>query len=339
MSMQTDQYPLTSGIASPDERATPEFLRTVAERGAGDVATASAPGRDGAQFPDDNWALDKCGFKKGRDILDARRDPDPGPIAVIDVGYGLLDHPCIQAVVEEGFARRNESSSAVHAAEVSGVIANACPVKKVHVYNVATTAGIDTSLILEALARVASSNARVLNLSIGWHQRSIGWEKQGQRLEDAIDACLDKGIVVVAAMGEYEEPNYVVSYPAAFKRVVAVGATDHHDRRLPGSAVGEHIWIAAPGEDIPTVAADGAFGLQQGTSFATALVSAAAWLAIRARPSWKPDQIRAALGNSADATLVGDCPEDLKALAPANGKWNLGVGCGRLDVAQLATVV
>lgn len=333
MSIRVDEHTMTPRVAPSDDAGTVDILADAAERRGRAVEATASPDLNAPRFPEDNWALDKCGFKKGRAILDARSDADPGPIAVIDVGYDALDHPCIKRVVDERFQRRGDSSAASHAAEVTGVIVSACPVNKVQVYNAATTAGLDTNLMLEALKDVASpaSRVRVLNLSIGWHERE-------KALNSAIIDCLAKGIVVVAAMGEYEEPTDFVSYPAALPGVIAVGATDMHDRRLPGSGTGDHIWMAAPGEDIPTVTAANTFGIRQGTSFATALVSAAAWLAVRANRDLTPAQVKRALGQSADSSMVEACPPAIKGVVP-NDKWNPAIGCGRLDVAELAKVV
>lgn len=333
MSIRTDEYTTTPRVIPFDDGRTADGLAAAVERRGSAVETVDPPDPDMPRFPEDNWALDKCGFKTGRNILDARPDADPGPIAVIDVGYGALDHPSIRNVVDKRFESRGDSSAASHAAEVTGVIVSACPVGKVQVYNAATTAGLDTNLMLEALKDIASpaSRVRVLNLSIGWHERE-------KALNSAVNKCLAKGVVVVAAMGEYEEPTDFVSYPAALPGVIAVGATDMHDRRLPGSGTGPHIWMAAPGEDIPTVTATNTFGIRQGTSFATALVSAAAWLAVRANRDLTPVQVRQALGKSADTRMVEACPPAMKGIVP-NDKWNPAIGCGRLDVAQLAKVV
>jgi len=326
MSMKTNEHIMTTQFARSDDAEAAGYFGAAGATMSSATETDIPPSRVGALFSDDNWALEKCGFKRGRAILDPRSDEeDLRPIAVVDVGYGALDHPSIAPVITERLQRNPNSSSAVHAAEVTGVIVSACPAR-VDVYNVATTAGLDSGLVLQALAMVRKSRARVLNLSIGWHERD-------RQLNDAITDCLADGIVVIAAMGEYEEPNNVISYPAAIPGVIAVGATDRHDRRLPGSGVGEHIWIAAPGEDIPTTTATNAIGLRQGTSFATALVSAAAWLVVRAQPSWRPNRVREALGDSADSTLVGLATPKMRKHAPSNEKWNVAVGCGRLDVA------
>jgi hypothetical protein len=82
------------------------------------------------------------------------------------------------------------------------------------------------------------------------------------------------------------------TYPAAFPSVVAVGATSRNDRRWPGSSTGSHIWISAPGEDILTTCNPDTYVEQDGTSFATPMVSAAVWLMRRARPEWGVDKVR-----------------------------------------------
>jgi hypothetical protein len=285
-----------------------------------DVAVADETGC----FPADNWALKQCGFKEGSAAMD--RGDDPGPIAVIDVGSGGFDDRCLSRVTRKP-ATDDGLSTAIHAAEVAGVIVSACSAK-IEVYNVARTTGLDTQLILEALNTVRDSRAKVLNLS-------IGWQADEDKLNAAVAACIKAGIVVVAAMGDHKDPEDVVSYPAAVPGVIAVGATDRHDRRLATSPTGNDIWIAAPGEDIPTIGS----AEQQGTSFATALVSAGAWLKVRASGFGTAD-IRRVLATSADATLVGLCPEELRdQINTPTGRWNPALGCGRLDVAKLATAV
>ena len=309
----------TSGIVAPAAQPDTAF------------ALPEAPERlvddDGSCFSRDSWALDKCGLRKARRAL--RGFPDPGPIAVIDIGSSGFDHPCLTAAVTLKPASGGSLSTAVHAAEVTGVIVSACPAR-IRVYNVATARGLDMGLILDALRDARASKVRVINLSIGWHERET-------TLNTEIEQCISDGIVVVAAMGEYEEPNEIVSYPAAIPGVIAVGATDKHDRRFPGSAVGSHIWLAAPGEDISTVAPPDAFCTRQGTSFSAPLVSAAAWLALRANPKSSPDDIGALLAKSADATQIADPPNKTAAHVDEFGrKRNPAVGYGRLNVANLA---
>jgi hypothetical protein len=328
MPIKTDLQTMTGEGASSATPETPDILAAATKPAPPAFTPDVSLDDDGACFPKDNWALERCGFKQGRAVLDARPDEDPGPIAVIDVGSGAVDDPCLSRAEIQELSSGVDLSTAIHAADVAGVIVSACRAK-ILMYNVAKTGGLDMQLIFEALEAARKSGARVINLSIGWHESET-------KLNNEVKACLDAGIVIVAAMGESEEPSDIVSYPAAIPGVIAVGATDQHDRRLPGSAVGNHIWLAAPGANIPTIGA----ATRQGTSFATALVSAAAWLAVRAQPKWSSDEIRNALAESTDATLVDDCPKQLAAqIQPPNGKWNPAIGCGRLDVKKLAAAL
>lgn len=272
------------------------------------------------------WALEKCRFPLAWQILDERRDADPGPIAIIDVGCGALDHPSIKPRIEERIPRKPDSSSALHAGGVAAIIgaANDLPrmsgacAARLHVYNAWTNSGFDRQAFLDALDDVASSGARVLNLSVG------GPEKDAE-IEAAIKHCLAKNVVVVAAMGDVEEPVDVESYPAAIDGVIAVGATNRHDRRLPESGVGKHISVSAPGQQIWTVVSNDAYGYRGGTSFAAPLVSAAAWLAVRALPDATPADIKQLL----EETAVASPPS-------ATPRWAPDVGYGRLDVGNLA---
>lgn len=84
----------------------------------------------------------------------------------------------------------------------------------------------------------------MLNLSVG----SPDHDPVPDRL---IEKCIEKGVIVVAAMGDHESEQPV--YPAVTKGVIAVGAVTSHDRPLKDSNYGNHAFIAAPGQSIATV--------------------------------------------------------------------------------------
>ena len=277
------------------------------------------------------WALIQCGFPKAWEMLNDRGDDDPGPIAVIDVGNGALDHPALKGRVEICRQAPN-ASTALHAAGVIGTIAaaddlpqmiGACSAK-IHYYNAWRRDGFDRPTFLRALKDIASSGAVVLNLSIGSPERD-------EEIDDAIEECISAGVVVVAAMGDFEGETNATLYPAGFDGVIAVGATNRHDRRLPVSAIGRHISISAPGEQVWTIMSSDAYGYRGGTSFSAPLVSAAAWLARRAGiPS---ESVKKRLEETADrsgfplGTASGELPKSVE------------VGAGRLDIAQLASEI
>jgi subtilisin family serine protease len=151
-----------------------------------------------------------------------------------------------------------------------------------------------------ALAHPIELGARVVNLSLG------GGEDPGER--DVILDLLDAGIVVVAAMGnEFEEGN-PTSYPAAYRGVIAVGASDEVDRRASFSCTGKHIALVAPGERILStvphykseLADTTMYDSWPGTSMATPHVAAAAALILAKNPKLKPADVRKKLCSSAD---------------------------------------
>jgi subtilisin family serine protease len=63
--------------------------------------------------------------------------------------------------------------------------------------------------------------------------------------EEAMNAAYEHGIVLIAASGNASEP--VVSYPAAYASVVAVGATDENDQLATFSSFGSDQELTAPG--------------------------------------------------------------------------------------------
>lgn len=152
----------------------------------------------------------------------------------------------------------------------------------------------------QALAKPIELKARVLNLSLG------GGVDPGE--EDIIADLLDAGVVVVAAMGNEFESGNPKSYPAAYKGVIAVGATDEVDRRASFSCTGSHIALVAPGERIlstvPRYASELAdttmYDSWPGTSMASPHVAAAAALLIAKNPALTPAQVRKRLCDTAD---------------------------------------
>jgi hypothetical protein len=221
-----------------------------------------------------------------------------------------------------------------HSAEVAGVIAKACPAE-IFVYDIGTTAGWDKELFVLALQEIVKMDPKpaVINISVGWQDR---WPEADQAIRD----CIDNDIAVVVAMGDDGAArNGIDWYPATRSDVIAVAGTETHDLQLPDSDSGDHVWIAAPGEDIVTVVSKDDLGTRNGTSFAAALVTAAVWLAKSANSNLRPDQIRRVLGETADHEQVEPGSPKSPWEAPPSGHWNDGVGCGRLNVSRLIEAV
>ena len=121
-----------------------------------------------------------------------------------------------------------------------------------------------SSDIANGIVWATNRGASVINLSLGGDKSSA--------MKAAIDYAVSKGRVVVAAAGN--AGNGVVSYPAGFGNVIAVGATDSSDRVTSFSSYGPHVDVSAPGQRILSTVPAG-YARYSGTSMATPYVSAA----------------------------------------------------------------
>ena len=277
------------------------------------------------------WALDKCGF--GKEVWDRlEKGQDPGPIGIIDAG-GEISHPELDGIIDGPKPTDAEDAPSSHAMEVAGVIAAirgngdeqgkgmaGCCSARVRIYNAWTTKGFDSKRFYRALEAVAAARLPVLNLSIGSRTSDA-------TTDQLIRKCIERGVVVVAAMGDFAKHGSPPLFPAAHCGVIAVGGTSRSDRKTRISSTGCHIWISAPGEDILTLSGDDGLVEADGTSYATAMVTAAVWLARRAKPGLGPAEIREILAKSVDGKSV------------PNGGHSAELGFGRLDMARLADLV
>jgi len=280
------------------------------------------------------WALHRCGFPEIWPTLDT--GPDPGEIAVIDRGWKGLSHRELAGRITRKPAP-STSSRAAHAAAVTAVMAarrddddgdadgkmDGCCSARVRVYSAwDADERFDLEAVRAALLEAADMKLPVVNLSL-----SISLPNQ-RDLDDAIAACVENGVVVVAAMGSGNDPDDGPIYPAANPDVIAVGATNMEDRPASGSNKGEHVWVSAPGENILTVIGDHPLDYKylSGSSFAAAMVTAAVWLARRRKPGLTPGDVRDLLR--------------LSAYRPDNiPRHDSEIGHGRLDMRRLGELL
>src|SRR4051812_11468386 len=139
------------------------------------------------------------------------------------------------------------------------------------------TGATTCSVIADAIIWATDNGANVINISSGGPAGCF-------HLNEAVNYPSSHDVLMVAAAGNNGDstPNY----PAAYSKVLAVGATDNKDARWQSSSYGA-AWVdlAAPGVDVVTTlpAYPNSFGVErygevQGTSFAAPLVSGAAAL-------------------------------------------------------------
>ena len=133
---------------------------------------------------------------------------------------------------------------------------------------ISDAAGILTSAY-QGVVYAADHNADVINCS--W-----GSFTAGQFQQDVINYAIDKGCLIVAAVGNNDlETKF---YPAAYEGVLSVCATEQNDLKKDNSNYGYYVDIAAPGEAMFTTTSMGTYATNGGTSMAAPVVSGAAAL-------------------------------------------------------------
>ena len=142
--------------------------------------------------------------------------------------------------------------------------------------------------------------AHVINMSFGTRAQAMD-EGAPPPHAAVVGYATRYGCVLVAAAGNSGEREGF--YPAVLPQVIAVGSVDLQGRRSRFSTYGDHIAIAAPGEQIVSAERRG-YRAASGTSFASPFVAAAAALLVarsrRQRGSNpKPETVRRALLASA----------------------------------------
>ena len=193
---------------------------------------------------------------------------------------------------------------------VAGVAFNAClmPVKVLGSGGSGTYADV-----AEGIIWAADHGAQVISLSLGGNSPST-------TLENAVAYAYNKGVTVIAAAGN--EGSGTISYPAAYDDyVIAVGATQYDETRAPYSNYGLSLDLMAPGgntnldqngdgyvdgvlqqtyEKTGWRSISWGYYFMQGTSMATPHVSGVAALLIAKGNAVTPDEVRAALQETAD---------------------------------------
>lgn len=164
------------------------------------------------------------------------------------------------------------------------------------------------SWVANGVVWAADNGAKVINLSLGGTAPS-------RTLESAINYAWNKGVVIVAAAGNSGSRSKL--YPAAYKNVIAVAATNNNDQKASFSNYGvKWVDVAAPGENIFSTFPNHPFAIQtnygrsqnydfgSGTSMAAPMVAAASALVWSTPYGTSASSVRTRLESTAD-TIPG----------------------------------
>jgi len=233
-------------------------------------------------------------------------------LAVIDTGV-QSDHPFLAGKVLPGYnpdapelGTEDWNGHGTHVAAIAAGLIHAgrgftgiapdAQILPIRVFNDdgATNWAVAFALIIAAdpsWVGLPTRTVDVANMSLGGAVYSLA-------VQDAINFALDRGVVVVASMGNTE--NQAVRYPAAYQGVIAVGASDEHDDKTDFSTTGRHISVMAPGQFVFSAYNLNRIAWASGTSMSAPHVSGAALLLKQLYPDATPAQIKDLLERTAD---------------------------------------
>lgn len=256
-------------------------------------------------------------------------------VAVIDSGIDTDNQEfesCYKGRHKDYFGTGIEDSYS-HGTEVIGMIAAAhdgygmkgiAPNVEIIPMKVSDTENVEAEKVAQAVAEAINMECDVINLS-------LSFSSENQTLKNAIDEAVNAGIIVVAAVGNYEKENDAekynelifkednsLGYPAAYENVIGVGSVHKlygHVDDVYGlnkvskfSKKNKSVHIVAPGEEVITTIVDDeySYAYLYGTSLAAPLVTGAVALIKQAKPDLTPAEIMDILEESARDDSKGD---------------------------------
>ncbi|MCC3773184.1 type VII secretion-associated serine protease mycosin, partial [Streptomyces sp. UNOC14_S4] len=163
--------------------------------------------------------------------------------------------------------------------------------------------GTGTSRTLaQSINLAVAAGAQVINIS----QDTAKALKPDSDLELAVKDALAHDVVVVASAGNDGLDGQVKeTYPAAYKGVLAVAASDRNNERAPFSQPGEFVGVAAPGVEMVSTVPLGGQCVDNGTSFSAPYVAGVAALIRAKHPDWKQHQVVAQIEQTAERVTSG----------------------------------
>jgi len=219
-------------------------------------------------------------------------------------------------------------------AGMAGVAGN-CKIMPIRVFGEDDNANLFG--LLRSIIYAANNGADVISMSFAGFKNIF--------LELVTKYAYNIGVVLVASAGNDGEPTGLLGYPAVYDHVISVASTDRNDTRSEYSNYGSWLDLAAPGEDIVSLRAQGTDMYQgswyyygasfvppfdysailckaSGTSMSCPLVAGVAALILSQDPSLTPQQVRTILRSSTE---------------PSNTDEYIGTGMINADLAVQKT--
>jgi hypothetical protein len=211
-----------------------------------------------------------------------------------------------------------KDSATGHGTMVAGLVQTVAPQTRLIIAKVADSDGTATCWhVIKGLAFAVKSGAEVANVSMGTHADTPA-------LNNAVDWCGEKGMLVVAAIGNDGAPTALE--PALHPRVVCVGGLLPNDTKAPFSNWSPVCDVSAPATGIAAPWWTGQTVVWSGTSFASPLAAGAVADCLRRTGKLPVDLLHAIMRSSGDGVDHLNKPY----------QQNLGT---KLNIAALDTAV
>lgn len=193
-------------------------------------------------------------------------------VAVLDSGISAHADLSIAKSVDETNTDTNDGAG--HGTHVAGIIgaksntiggAGIAPDATLYNIKVLDNGGRGSDdMIWHGLDQAIKWNADIINMSLG----GPGYNKL---LEDKIAQAYNKGIAVFVSVGN--DGISCTNYPAGYKNVICVAATDTNNVRADFSTYGSWVDLSAPGVNIYSTYKNGDYAALSGTSMACPVAS------------------------------------------------------------------
>ncbi len=216
----------------------------------------------------------------------------PVRVAVIDTAIDST-HPELADRMVEGYNFANNSRDTQsrgtgqdwHGTAVSGRVLDGAGDANVELMPLQVfggSGGASWRNIIKAINHAVDNGCHVINLSLGGYYPS-------RFVQQAIDRATAAGVVVVAAAGNtpWERP----AYPAGYRGVISVAATNEAGRKASFSAYGNWVDVSAPGDTMRVLNHGGGYRMARGTSFSAPFIAGLAAMLKSAFPELTGSQI------------------------------------------------
>lgn len=199
----------------------------------------------------------------------AARDTGRGSIRVGMIDSAVkADHAALRdsTVVSEDFVTNEGRRPLTHGTAVASLIARSSA-SEAEIFSASVffqapgyAPGATTESLVAALDWLATVRVHAINMSLAGPGNAL--------LEKAVDAILEEGPPIVAAVGN-NGPSGEPLYPAAYADVIGITAVDREGEVFLYANRGEHVDYAALGVNVKVADSEGSWTLQSGTSMAS----------------------------------------------------------------------